>query len=353
MNWLQRAKTVLPSLGLMVAAGPVDAAAPCPTLPGDLPGACLATPAGWFYARTPEDAERLAADAAQAGEDFLRHFGRAPARGAVLAVGTSGRIDEAQRRVLREAGVRWLLPWLDPYEQQALRRQHLRSAIARQLGELATGERIEQALARALSAAAGPTAAPAVDRGALRHEIGHLLLIAGFWPDALSGSSADGGRHYGGPGPDWLDEVAAVLLEAPDLVDARRAALREARERQALPPLEQFLGGNHPLRAWALNQSADAAAATTGGGAEGFVRVVSGEEARSLADQGGLYYAQARGFADFLQAHGGAAVFGAIAAALAEGQAFEAWLAESGPGHGLPAGLNALQERWESWLDGR
>lgn len=353
MHCLQRAIRTLCFVGLGVAPVPLAGQAPCPALPGDPPGTCLATPAGWFYARTEQDAERLAADAARAGDAFRRHFGRAPAPGAVLAVGTSGRIDHAQRRVLREAGARWLLPWLDPDEQQALRRQHLRSAIARQLGGLATGERIEQAVAEALSAAAGQAATTTVDRGALRHEIGHLLLIAGFWPDALSGSAADGGRHYGGPGPDWLDEVAAVLLEDPGLVGIRRAAFREARDRAALPPLEQFLGGDHPLRAWALDQSAGTAAASTGGGSEGLVRVVGGEEARALADRGGHFYAQARGFADFLQARGGEAVFGVIASALAGGQAFEAWLADSGPDHGLPASLNALQDRWEDWLDDR
>lgn len=343
--------TRLCRLALLLAAGPAQAASPCPALPGNPLPACLATPAGWFYARTGEDAERLAADAALAGEGFLRHFGRVPACGAVLAVGTSGGIDEAQRQVLRAAGAQWLLPWLDPDERQALRREHLRGAITRQLGELATPDRVEQALAQALAASGGQAAAAEVNRGALRHEIGHLLLISGFWPDALSAPAADGGRHYGGPGPDWLDEVAAVLLEDEGLARSRRTALREARDGAALPPLSRFLAGEHPLQAWASAQATARSAGPERSG-ETYVQVVSGEQARSLADQGAVFYAQARGFADFLQARGGPSVFGAIAAALAGGQSFDDWLAASGAAHGLPATVNALEDDWARWLAG-
>ncbi len=349
MNRSKNAVTLLCCLVALVAAVPVPAAPSCPALPGNPLPACLVTPAGWFYARTAEDAERLAADAALAGEGFLRHFGRVPARGAVLAVGTSGGIDEAQRQVLRAAGAQWLLPWLDPDERQALRREHLRGAITRQLGELATPDRVEQALAQALAASGGQVGASGVNRGALRHEIGHLLLISGFWPDALSGPAADGAQHYGGPGPDWLDEVAAVLLEDPELARSRRTALREARDGAALPPLSGFLAGDHPLRAWALTQAAARTAGAERSG-ETFVQVVSGEQARSLADQGAVFYAQARGFADFLETHGGTSVFGAIATALAGGRSFDDWLAASGPAHGLPATVDALEAAWERWL---
>ncbi|MBX3724527.1 MAG: hypothetical protein KF823_01240 [Xanthomonadales bacterium] len=334
---------------LSMAPAPATAGSPCPALPGNPLPACLVTPAGWFYARTDQDAERLAADAALAGEGFQRHFGRAPARGAVLAVGTSGGITEAQRKVLRAAGAQWLLPWLDPDERRALRREHLRGAITRQLGELATPARVEQALTQALAASEGQMGAVEVNRGALRHEIGHLLLISGFWPDALSGPAADGAQHYGGPGPDWLDEVAAILLEDPELARSRRTALREARDGAALPPLSGFLAGDHPLRAWALTQAAARTAGAERSG-ETFVQVVSGEQARSLVDQGAVFYAQARGFADFLETHGGTSVFGAIATALAGGRSFDDWLAAAGPAHGLPATVAALEAAWERWL---
>ena len=126
-------------------------------------------------------------------------------------------------------------------------------------------------------------------------------------------------------------------------------ALREARDGAALPPLSGFLAGDHPLRAWALTQAAARTAGAERSG-ETFVQVVSGEQARSLADQGAVFYAQARGFADFLETHGGTSVFGAIATALAGGRSFDDWLAASGPAHGLPATVDALEAAWERWL---
>lgn len=56
--------------------------------------------------------------------------------------------------------------------------------------------------------------------------------------------------RYAGPAPDWLDEMAAVLLENDALTDGRVEGLVTANaaadELQALWPLEEFFTMTHP-----------------------------------------------------------------------------------------------------------
>ena len=56
------------------------------------------------------------------------------------------------------------------------------------------------------------------DAGVLPHEIGHGWYVELFWPGAVQDRSG----HYGGPGPDWLDETAAILMETEAFAADRR-----------------------------------------------------------------------------------------------------------------------------------
>lgn len=316
-------------------------ASDCPELGEGSPASCASSPQGWFYASTPDAAEELAVAAREASELFRRHFGRPASRGAVVAGGSAG-VRPAWRETLSTAGASWALPWLDADDRRRFIEDGVRKQIAAQLGD-ADPSLIDAAVAQAL-AKAKPSGrdADATLRGGLRHEIGHLLLIQAFWPD-----SSGGGSHYGGPGPDWLDEVAAVLMEDPSLTASRRSRLRnlagdDARG-AALLPLADFFVATHPLAGYSERLR------PTDGGST--LTVLRGEEAQALSGRGIAFYVQARAVADFLIESGGEAdVFGSIAQALSSGRDMDAWLALRGRDYGLPDSVEGLQRQWRSWL---
>lgn len=74
----------------------------------------------------------------------------------------------------------------------------------------------------------------------LPHEIGHVMLAAYFYPDALP--IADG--EYGTPLPDWFDEAVAVWMEPPAM---RQERLSQARSMLTQADLAQILLRRHPF----------------------------------------------------------------------------------------------------------
>lgn len=318
----------------------------CPVLP-DITAACVSTPQGWFYARTSTDAEELARAAAEASVLFTQYFARPAPRGAVLSTGTTATITPSQNAALEAQGAQWVLPWLDAADRRALQESKVREQVRKQLGEAATPEVVEATVTQALSQAAKPGAeGDTTSHSALRHEIGHMLLTRAFWP-RTSGDARTGHRGYGGDGPDWLDETAAVLMEDAAMTAGRRSRLPELAIRtDGLMPLATFFAAQHPLLA---------ALAGTGEidseGGNG-VRVLQGEEAQRLAKRGRDFYTQARAFADFLIATSGdPQVFASIAGTLASGHDMADWLRMHGKAYHLPASVEALQDRWQEWVD--
>ncbi|WP_024891182.1 hypothetical protein [Luteimonas huabeiensis] len=325
-------------LSLAATAASAAEPAPCPTLPAPAAElACVASEAGWFYAHDAGSAARIAEDALRTGEDFRRRFSRPPPRGAVIAGGAGFVLAPAAAQILRDAGAAWQLPWLDASERRELQRLGIERQLRAQRPQASEAEiaaLLEAALRRA-------PALQATDRSALRHEIGHALLIHAFWPDAAGTSGA---AHYGGPAQDWLDETAAVLMESEDMADARRRRLAEPGERARLLPLEAFFAADHPLAA----RLAELRPSAAGGG----IRVISGEDAQRLSQEAGGFYAQARGVADFLiEASGDPAVFGDIATFAAAGGDMAGWLSARGARYGLPTTVAALDAAWRRWLD--
>jgi len=170
-----------------------------------------------------------------------------------------------------------------------------------------------------------------------------MLLMRTFWPAPRDASAAS--PHYGGPGPDRLDELAAVLMESDAMADRRRALLAtsEAQAQAHLQPMPTFLAQSHPMAAQIPALQAEAAQS-------GNVRVISGEAAQRLEADARWLYAQARGVADVLLASGDdPAVFGSMAAFLADGGDMDGWLAAHGAQYGLPSSIDGLDAAWTQW----
>ena len=342
------------TLALAALAPEAALASPCPVLPETEQGEkhCARSAHGIAIAATPERAERLLALGEAARARFGTLFARSASRYAIVEMGTSG-FSGAARAALRQAGYSVVLPWLSP---QAYRDQAVASVRRGLEGRLA-GLPEESRLAALKSAEAqmerqfSETATNDRDATAIPHELGHMWLIEAFWP----GQGKIDGGHYGGPGPDWLDEMAAIVLE-PDSSAERRRSLFAERYRKHLASGGGSDGGlldlaDYFTKAHPVGEQARAlvGSAANEGGMQ--VRVLSGEEAQRFAGDGIRFYLQSRAVADYLLAEGrNPALLGEIAGHVAKGGTFASWLAKSGPRHGLVDELDRFSADWLAWL---
>ncbi|KQN96581.1 hypothetical protein ASF01_14585 [Stenotrophomonas sp. Leaf70] len=306
---------------LLLLAGNARAEADCPPLPGL--DRCAAGAHGWVYGRDADQVRMLAGDLAASAAAFEHHFARPPLRLAVLLDAPDG-IGADDRARLLAAGAVQVIDWPGMQAFQAARQ----SAVAAD----DPGSRL---------LAANPAIGQAIWRNLTRHELGHVVFNLAYWPD-LGRTSGHGHARS----PDWLNEAAAMTLEADELVAQRRRMLRGLRADPAhpLPDLAVFLAMANPAR-----PDGQAAPATKG------VSLVyrSPAEAGDPAT-GARYYAQVQGWADFLDQATAAVrpgVLGSISGRIAAGGRFDDWLADTGPSFGLPDTLPALEQQWRAWLD--
>ncbi len=306
---------------VLLLAGAARAGTDCPPLPGL--AHCVAGGHGWVHGRDAAQVRLLADDLAASAQSFERHFGRPAAKLAVLldAPDSLGADDRAR---LIAAGAVQVVDWPGQQAFQAARQ----SAMAAD----DPGSRL---------LAANPMIAQAIWRNLTRHELGHVVFNLAYWPDL--GRTAGHGHARS---PDWLNEAAAMVQEADELVAQRRRLLRGmlADPAQPLPGLARFLSMPNPARP-------DGQAAPAAKGVSLVYR--SPAEAGDPAI-GARYYAQVQGWADFLVAATAATrpgVLGSISERIAAGGSFDDWLADSGPSFGLPDTLPALERTWQAWLE--
>lgn len=326
-------------LPLVVAA--TLAAAPCPVdAPTD--ARCITAGEHLLLLGPDDDPAPILADLDDAIALFERHFEQPPVPTAIATVPVTAELSLS----LDKAGYRATLPWVGEAQiVEQVRRQ--------------VGARLDEDTVRAL-------VAQHVERlrqnKPVTHELGHVWLIAGYWPDARRPADAEPPRElrYGGPGPDWLDELAAVATEGPRLIDARRSSFRKRVAGGRLPSLESWLTTAHPLlRTIEANRQLLASGATTG---ESAVTVLSGDAARALIEQATppaddptrgitptMFYDIARGMVDFLDAHADRPPYDALARHIAAGGTLASWLAADGESYGLPATVPAFEDAFRTW----
>jgi hypothetical protein len=320
--------------------------------------ACAEAPLGVALAPDHARAVQLAM-LGQAGEArFRRHFGRDTPRYAIIEMAGEATTLE-QTRALSAVGFRRTLHWLS----QAAYVDAMVDAAARGAEEAARARGLQNGPAASARSAAIAAIQPRLtafalnemEAGVVPHEIGHGWYVETFWP----GVAMDRRGHYGGPGPDWLDETAAILMESGDLAQQRRAQFHDIYLGRGLGPLashpiadlldlQTFLRRDHPEHA--LN--ADARSERPRSDGPGVVVLTGpaiGQRGRSA-----IFYLQGRMFADFLiDRSGDAAVFGALGDAFARGDTIESWLAQHGAARGLAEAVPELEQQWRDWLAAR
>ncbi len=339
--------TTAASAALLHASDPMCARALRAT-----PGlSCAEAGRGVALAATPEEAQRLAGYALAGEARFAVQFGRDIAPYVVISTPPV-----PQRAALSAAGFAHVLPWPAPRAFDEAARRGVEQGTRRfAASQNMTPAQTEEVVAR-LSQIPDAKAQAALDAGMVPHELGHLWFTNAFWPQRAS-TDADAPRHYGGPGPDWLDEAAAVVLEDEATAAQRRGQFRALMRGETVPAvgpvdgpailldLPGLLAREHPGLARAVAVAPEVAA--SGGIGVSFTPAGAGARPAALER---VFYIQTRVFADYLiQTSGRPTILADIATALASGSSFEAWLASAGAAHGLPTSISALHEGWRAY----
>lgn len=315
---------------------------------------CADAGRGAALAATPEEAQRLAGYARAAEARFAARFGRDIAPYVVISTPPV-----PQRAALTAAGFTHVLPWPAPRAFDEAARRGVEQGTRRfAASQNMTPSQTEDVVARALSQIPDAAAQAALDAGMVPHELGHLWFTQAFWPQRAS-TDADAPRHYGGPGPDWLDEAAAVVLEDETTAAQRRDQFRALMKGETVPAvgpvdgramlldLPGLLAREHPGLARAVAAAPDVAA--SGGIGVSFTPAGAGPRPAALER---VFYIQTRVFADYLiQTSGRPTILAQIAEALASGRSFEAWLTSQGAAHGLPPSIPDLQKDWRAYAE--
>jgi len=313
---------------------------------------CAVAGRGVALAETQEEAERLAGYARAGEVRFAARFGHVIAPYAVLSTPPA-----PDRAALRAAGFVHALPWPAPRAFDEAARHSIEQGTRRfAASQNMDPARTEEVVARALSQIPDARAQAALDAGMVPHELGHLWFTAVFWPEHAE-AEPDAPRHYGGPGPDWLDEAAAVVLEDDPTAAQRRDQFRALMKGETVPSvgpidgrallldLPGLLSREHPGLARAVAVAPEVAA--SGGVGVSFTPAGAGPRPAAL-DR--VFYIQTRVFADYLiQTSGRPTILADIALALAAGRTFEAWLAAEGAALGLPPSTTELQKSWSDY----
>jgi hypothetical protein len=300
----------------------------------------------------------------QASEKFRKYFGATAPNAAVVLDNVLNADDRKKIRENHPA----ILPWFTPQGRQDLIANSVRNQVKEQQPDI-TGEALEQIVERSVKASLEASGQPLKNQsdsssnildGALSHELGHLYFIRTYWSDEtldVTDTNPTANNRYGGPAPDWLDEMAAVLLENDALTIGRNNGLKEAAKNnfKTMWPLEEYFTMTHP----AFEQTRkiiEARQQAANGGAQNGVLILSADELAKREDgrQPVMFYAQSRGFADYMiEKSGNERIFANIATFIAKNGSIDEWLSEySGKYHIAPT-IHGLEADFHAWLKNR
>jgi hypothetical protein len=342
---------------LLTPAMTVEGALPCERALAVTPGmSCVATGHGVAVAGTPEDAERLAGYARAGEARFEATFGRGVPSYAVFA---SPPVPD--RAAAKAAGFDHVLAWPSGTAFERATREGIeRGARAFAASQNMTTGQTDQVVTRALANQPDSRVRAAMEASIVSHELGHLWFTSTFWPDAQG--SAEGVRpHYGGPGPDWLDEAAAIQMEDEATATLRRGQFRSLMRGETVASIGAvdgrailinatgLLSREHPGLESLVGNATRASAMANGGIVVSYSPAVGGPQPDA---QVSIFYLHTQVFTEYLVEKSGTTdILSRITLAIARGQTFEAWLANDGAALGLAGTVAGLQSDWAGYAD--
>jgi len=185
-----------------------------------------------------------------------------------------------------------------------------------------------------------------------------LFFIRTFWPGDnidVSEINPDEVDRYGGPAPDWLDEMAAVLMENEPLTETRNSILTRRTEglsEFSLWGFESYFQMIHPV----FEQAKDIIRArqrSAEGRAQGGVVILTAADIPKREDGRNpvMFYAQSRGFANYMiEKTGNERIFADIASHIADGGSMEGWLKNADEQYEIAGTISALEADFNNWL---
>ena len=263
------------------------------------------------------------------------------------------------------------LPWMTLEDRKKIVARQVRAQIRQQRPDM-PDEILEATVKRSVEAslqANGRNDDAHMHEGILSHELGHMYFMRTYWPDGrhnlmnpAAGDHTQTGaglpQEYASPAPDWLDEMAAVLLENTALTTSRYEslqAIKSAADLDKIWSLSDYFTLTHP----ALDQAREALERrqqSSDGNTMGGVVILSQSDLEKPAKgpEPVMFYAQSRAFADYMiEKSGNEQIFAVIAAQLTKGGTMADWLQSVGASHGLPQTVAALQNDFNRWLMNR
>jgi hypothetical protein len=195
------------------------------------------------YAQNAEEASAYVTSINNAAKKYKGIFDAQPSPGAIILV-NDGTLSGAIIQKVQDAGATWFLPW-----------QSFKDLDKKEL----------PAAEKASKTSEATHCKPSSLDDALPHELGHVWFRNQYWPKpklaATGASSSTAGKvssqlssHYGSPGPDWLDEMAAISMETDTMTDCRRLrfihSLSDPKKYQQIENLPVFFETAHPYASW-------------------------------------------------------------------------------------------------------
>lgn len=295
----------------------------------------------------------------QAADKFEHYFGQEAPKAAVVL----GEILDPSIRQNLQTLYPVVLPWLTLQDREDMIARAVRAQVSAQRPDL-EGEALEAVVKRSVEAslsAGNSNRDEGIHEGVFAHELGHLFFIETYWPeDNLDVVNTNPGEvaRYGGPAPDWLDEMAAVLLENEALTAGRSTMLATADEAEdnfaAFWSLDEYFTMTHPVFEQARRVIAARQNTEEGRGRGGVVMLTRDQlDNRNDGRDPAMFYAQSRGFADYLiEKTADTRIFASVAKHVADGGDMESWL-RTRPKNELPTTLTALEADFKSWVKGK
>lgn len=285
-----------------------------------------------------------------AAQRYERHFGVAPNPGIVISGDAIEAVDLAE--LIRKDGYQAVIPWISNADKLRLAEYNIRSQIREQVPDISE-ERLERSVKASLASmtAQQGDSNQETEDGALAHELSHMWFISQYWPEDFAPGNTP--ATYGGPGADWLDEMAAVLSENDYLTKRRWKHFSEIAvfdNINGFYPLTDFFTMAHPM-AQKREPRADAADDSI----EIQVKVMTRDEIANMEGRDPtIFYTQSRVFADFMiETSGNERIFADITTHLIANGSMETWLNEEGKKQSLPTSVTQLNNIWQDWLKKR
>lgn len=289
-----------------------------------------------------------------AAQQYERYFGSRPAPGVIITGEAIQEVDVT--KMVLEEGYSAVLPWLSNADKIRIARSHIRGAIKKQQPDI-SDEDLERSIEASLAAMTSEEgdSSNGTEDGALAHELSHIWFISEFWPKHMGRDHVE--ASYGGPGPDWLDEMAAVLAENDLLTQSRRKHLSEldfSDSELSFYPLEEYFTMEHPMAESAQAMAARQREARGSGESKVEIQalVVTDDELEEFEGRDpSVFYTQSRAIADFLISRtGNERIFAEITSHIIGGGSVGSWLKAVEATYDLPASVADLERAWQDWV---